>query len=97
VVVEALRPDAARAGELLAPGWLLAIAAAAGAAPTRGARAWSAGGTVRGPELEEPRTAPLPSGRERGAVVAEPLTVNPLIERPNQKMATSTAIKATMR
>jgi hypothetical protein len=45
----------------------------------------------------DPRTAPLLTGKARGAVVAEPLTVNPLIDSPNQKMATSIAIKATTR
>jgi hypothetical protein len=96
MLVEPPGLDWATAGELATTGALVAAAAAADV-PMRGARARSAAGTALGPELVDPRTAPLPSDKARGAVVAEPLTVNPLIESPNQKMATSRAIKATMR
>jgi hypothetical protein len=87
--------DAARAGEPATTGRPAAVAATG--VPTSGARARSAGGTLRGPEVADPRTAPLPSGKARGALAAEPLTVNPLIDSPNQKMATSIAIKAKTR
>jgi hypothetical protein len=57
--------------------------------------------SVAGSALDPPdprTTAPLAvAGNERGPLPAEPERVNPLIDRPNQKMARSATRNAAMR